>query len=128
MTPNYLEEEKSKETIIVFALIGCILFLFFKMYILLYGVIMLSIIGKWLPRETMLIHTYWTTLSRYLIKISLFLILLVSYIFILTPISFLQKIGNRDPLQLKNEEKGKIITYFIEEPRKVDAEKFDKMS
>ncbi len=128
MTPKYLEEEKSKETIIVFALIGCILFLFFKKYILIYGVIMLGIIGRWLPRETLLIHTYWSSLSRYLIKMSWFLILSLSYIFILTPISFLQKIGNRDPLLLKNDEKEKIDSYYVQAPRKVDPEKFDKMS
>lgn len=127
MTPPHIQEEKSKETIIVFCLIGCLLFLFFKKYIFLYGVILLSIIGIWLPRETLLIHTYWMTFSKYLGKFNSFLILSISYIFILTPISFIQRIGNRDPLHLRNENKDKVKSYFTIENRKVDPERFDKM-
>ena len=124
--PDQIQEEKSKDTIIVFVLMGCILFLLFKKSILIYGVIMLSIIGIWLPKETLLIHVYWMTLSKYFSKIGAFILLTVSYLFILTPISFIQKIGDRDPLKLKVDKK-KVDTYFKEKPRKVDPSRFEKM-
>ena len=121
------QEDKSKDTIIVFALVGTILFLLFKKNIFLYGVIILSIISIWLPQARILIHTYWMTLSNYLGRFNSFILLSISYIFILTPISFLQKIGDRDILRLKNNDKTKVKSYFIDEPHKIDPALFDKM-
>ena len=123
---DQIQEEKSKDTIIVFVLIGCILFLLFKKSILIYGVIMLCIMGIWLPKETLLIHVYWMTLSKYFSRIGSFILLAVVYIFILTPISFIQKIGDRDLLKLKID-KNKVDTYFKVKRRKVDPSRFEKM-
>lgn len=100
-----MDKEKGLETIIVLALVSLLAFIKFDINWLLYvsiGLLIISIISK---KLTIVIGKGWFSFSQYFGVVMNYIIMFIIFYFILTPLSFFQRLfGSNQILKKGNED------------------------
>lgn len=103
-----MTREKGQETIIVLTLVCLIAFIKFDAFWLIYlglSFLVISLVSK---KLTIAIGTFWFSFSHYFGLVMNYIIMFFIFFFILTPLSFFQKMVGNNQLLKKNKTK----TYF----------------
>jgi hypothetical protein len=93
---------KELETTLIIILGLIVLSLYFEQYRLLYLGLSIGFLSLLSPRIGKYLHLFWIALADKLGLVSSYIILTLIFVLILIPLSFLYKIFNKDPLQLKD--------------------------
>lgn len=104
-----MSREKGLETIIVLVLASLFIYLKFEVTWLIYiafALLLISIVSK---KLTSLIGKLWLSFSLYFGAFMNYIIMFLIFYFVLTPLAFFQRLGNKNQL-LK---KGRNKTYFV---------------
>lgn len=112
------------ETMAVLALAALVLYLLFNQISLLYAGVLLLLTGIFLKPVSELIHRGWMFLAHVLGKVNGIIFLGILFFVILTPLSWLFRLFNKDHLNLK---KNTTNSYFTPRNHTFTAKDLEKM-
>lgn len=98
------------ETMAVLALAALVLYLWLNHIYLLYAAILLLLTGIFLKPVSEFIHRNWMQLAHVLGKINGVILLGILFFLVLTPLSWVYRLFNKDHLKLKKGESDSYLT------------------
>jgi hypothetical protein len=98
---NAKEQLKAYKSIVTMVIGFLVLFLLFKKTVLLYLAVGVFLVSALSPVAAEFVYKWWMKLAMLLGKINSTILLTLIFFVLLTPIAWLYRLFNKDPLQLK---------------------------